>query len=613
MNEDSKCRPVLVLGSSPRISVSIARSLHRRGVPVEVASFQPEEPSIQSRAVRQFHRLPDRRKTRDSFLKELTALIREKEFDLVVPAGDPALAALAEQYDELNAMVRVGCPAPHIVERVLNKTLTLETAQHCGIRVPFTCTLNSQDELEWIAPKLLFPIVVKPEKKGAAAFRALYAKDFPELRALLTRNKWDSVLLQEFCPGVGVGVEILMHDGKCIAKFQHRRLKEAPVTGGVAILAIAEDPDPALLHSSVTLLQALEWEGPAMVEFRVDRENSSSVLMEVNGRFWGSVSFPIAAGIDFPLYYWQLLHGEVPDVPDGYAAGMRWRWTPGYIDRIQSIISFGGSGLQSKPKLIGELISSAGDFSPFVKEALWSWRDPLPFFAESCKMLWNYQSALLKSGFRRLAPRKFRSYFGIYSRLEPPARSKYAKFRIKDVFGMPAHNGHPTGPASRDVHTVLFVCYGNLMRSPMAGAMLRNQLSELGVADVSVQSAGVHAVRGREAHNWALAVSHELGMPLDAHRAQPTTPKLIASSDLIFAMDYENLAELETKYPEARGRIFLLSHYADEPLRNHEIPDPYFGDIETTRRCYAVLQQCIRKLARELGSTHARKEVPLAR
>src|SRR4029077_9073436 len=100
-------------------------------------------------------------------------------------------------------------------------------------------------------------------------------------------------------------------------------------TGGVAVIAVSEDPDPELLRSSVALLNALEWEGAAMVEFRVERETGVSTLMEVNGRFWGSVSLPIMAGVDFPFYYWQVLHGEPPRVPDRYTVGMRWRWSPG--------------------------------------------------------------------------------------------------------------------------------------------------------------------------------------------------------------------------------------------------------------------------------------------
>jgi protein-tyrosine phosphatase len=144
---------------------------------------------------------------------------------------------------------------------------------------------------------------------------------------------------------------------------------------------------------------------------------------------------------------------------------------------------------------------------------------------------------------------------------------------------------------------VLFVCYGNIMRSPMAEAMLKRVLAEQGVNGVGVQSAGLHALAGREAHPLALKVSREIGVPLDNHRAQLLTPEMIASSDLIFAMDFENLAELCAVYPDAKNKIHMLSAFADGKQRNREIADPYYGDEETTRQCYAVLMQCVRNLA----------------
>src|SRR5580658_9872908 len=127
MSTHSEHQPVLVLGASPRISLSIARSLQRRGIPVDIASFQPEERDISSRAIRVFHRLPARQKDPDGFAAALLALVHEQHYDLVLAAGDPALAVLAELYDELSPLLHVGCPPPPAVRRVLNKSLTLET------------------------------------------------------------------------------------------------------------------------------------------------------------------------------------------------------------------------------------------------------------------------------------------------------------------------------------------------------------------------------------------------------------------------------------------------------------------------------------------------------
>jgi protein-tyrosine-phosphatase/predicted ATP-grasp superfamily ATP-dependent carboligase len=601
MNERSEHRAVLILGASPRISISIARSLHRHGIPVDIASFQPEEPEIRSRAVRQFHRLPTREKNPEELADALLSLVREGQFDLILPEGDAALATLAEFYDKLSPLLQLGCPPPFSVERVLNKSLTLETAQSCGIRVPFTCTVATVAALESIAPQLRFPVVVKPEKNGASTFRAFYFSTLPELSSALKSHDWGSVLLQEYCPGVGWGVEILIHKGECVATFQHRRLKEAPATGGVAILAVAEEPDPELFQSSMKLLRALDWEGVAMVEFRVDRETGSSVLMEVNGRFWGSVSFPIAAGVDFPFYYWQLLHGEQPRVPVRDSVGLRWRWSPGYLDRMQSIVFEKAGTVGPKRSMSRELLQTVAEFSPFVKEALWSWSDPFPFFAEAGRMLWSFWAAIFKAVWRRVAPRRWITDFGIWSRIDRQARRSYATLRIRSALGMEARNGLavkevPLGSA----RSFLFVCFGNLMRSPMAEAMLKQVLAERGIDGIVVRSAGLHAVSGREPHPWALAIARELGIALDGHRAQLSTLELVSGSDLILAMDFENLAELEIFYPEARNKTFLLSRYTNREQRNREIPDPCFGDVDATRRCYAEIAGCIDNLVHEI-------------
>ena len=139
------------------------------------------------------------------------------------------------------------------------------------------------------------------------------------------------------------------------------------------------------------------------------------------------------------------------------------------------------------------------------------------------------------------------------------------------------------------------------MRSPMAELMLKRALAERGLKAVSVRSAGLHAIPGRAAHPWAIQVSQELGIPLDGHQAKLLSPQMIEQADAVFAMDLENMAELLARYPHASGKIFMLSAYAEGAQQYREIPDPYFGDVEETRRCYETLQTCVRNLVSTLS------------
>jgi predicted ATP-grasp superfamily ATP-dependent carboligase len=376
-------RPVLILGIEPRITIPIARSLYRYGVPVETASLSDTEPFLRSRSVRKSTRLPD--PSNSSFPDSLTRLISSQQFDMLIPATDAALAAISAHDEHLRALLHVACPPPQVVQRVLNKSLTLEIAQKCGIRVPQSYRIRTLAELEAMSNSLQFPLVAKPYHKSKETdFKVRYFRDLDELRRALTSDEelGSRILLQEYCPGDGVGVEVLLHQGQAIATFQHRRLKEVPSTGGAAVVALAEQLDPDLVEQAVALLRAIEWEGVAMVEFRYQRAERRAALMEVNGRYWGTLSLPIQAGIDFPLYEWQLAHGETPVVPSSYAVGTRWRWTAGYVRRWHDLAKSSARKALRRPSVLRELLPSVTDLIG-TRDAMFTATDPLPAISET--------------------------------------------------------------------------------------------------------------------------------------------------------------------------------------------------------------------------------------
>jgi protein-tyrosine-phosphatase len=198
---------------------------------------------------------------------------------------------------------------------------------------------------------------------------------------------------------------------------------------------------------------------------------------------------------------------------------------------------------------------------------------------------------------RSLVPDSWLRERETFLRLGPKAGPIYARLRLLDLVGVRSPNTPTVSPGAT---SFLFVCFGNLMRSPMAEALLRKAVSEAGVHGMRISSAGLHAVPGNEAHSWALIASREIGVPLTSHRAQAVTADLVAQADAIFAMDFQNKAELLARFPEFESKILMLSAYANGAFRYREIPDPYFGDIDATRRCYEVLQACIRNLTEEL-------------
>ena len=216
------------------------------------------------------------------------------------------------------------------------------------------------------------------------------------------------------------------------------------------------------------------------------------------------------------------------------------------------------------------------------------------------------QKSALKQIIAALLPKRLIEERGIFLRLRD-AGPTYAKLRLLATIGIRESNRRSVPPGAR---SFLFVCHGNIMRSPMAELMLKRALSEYHQEGVTVLSAGIHATPGTEAHPQARVAAREFGLPLDQHRSKLLTEEMVANADAVFAMDLQNLAELRTQFPQAHNKIFLLSTYAEGAQRGRPIADPYFGDQDQTSRCYAVLQTCVSNLVNSMwpptngGSSH---------
>lgn len=192
-----------------------------------------------------------------------------------------------------------------------------------------------------------------------------------------------------------------------------------------------------------------------------------------------------------------------------------------------------------------------------------------------------------------------------YKRVERPI---YLKIRMLDGLGLRV-NKEPKNLA--DARSFLFVCFGNIMRSPMCEALMRQELTRFPHIQVKVTSAGLNATPGKHAHPWALAAAPQFGVSLDHHEARLLTAEMVNQADVIFAMDYQNQVELFCRFPNAREKVCMFSAYAGPDYRLVEIRDPYYGNEIETNRCYGILQTCVRNLVSTLASlTPTNTETP---
>jgi predicted ATP-grasp superfamily ATP-dependent carboligase len=111
------------------------------------------------------------------------------------------------------------------------------------------------------------------------------------------------------------------------------------------VLCESRPLDPALEAQARRLLGALGWRGVAMLEYKQDLRTGRTVLMEVNGRFWGSLQLAIDAGVDFPYLNHQLALGQPLDLPPAYRTGVRSRWWLGDVDHLLARLQGDASNL----------------------------------------------------------------------------------------------------------------------------------------------------------------------------------------------------------------------------------------------------------------------------
>lgn len=149
---------------------------------------------------------------------------------------------------------------------------------------------------------------------------------------------------------------------------------------------------------------------------------------------------------------------------------------------------------------------------------------------------------------------------------------------------------------SENTRSFLFVCFGNIMRSPMCEALMKQ--ASLSEGRFAITSAGLNAAPGRSAHPWAITAADGFGVSLKNHKARLLTAEMVAHADAIFTMDYQNHAQLIARYPEAARKTCLLGAYSGSRTASLQIRDPYYGGEQATRECYKTLKACIQNLVR---------------
>jgi protein-tyrosine-phosphatase/predicted ATP-grasp superfamily ATP-dependent carboligase len=563
---------VLILDADSSAGLAATQSLGRVGREVHSAVRMAGSAIEATRWCRKVHLQPPNLPI-EMAVDWLLELDRKFEYSLIIPSTEASLLWLRYLPEHHDTRRKAIIPGNASIDIALDKSLTYQIAVELGLPVPAS-RLITKESLP--APPESFPVVLKPVRSKVSIGERLcsmavaIAHDEKE-RALILRNILPHTDVQEqsWVEGRGGGVEVLYNRGKMIWHFIHQRLHEWPLTGGASTLRIASPDNPELVERSRHLLNALNWHGVAMVEWRCSSDGRY-YLVEINPRLWGSLPLTIAAGVNIPEGLFALSQGHEP-------ASMK-TWKIGLSARVLSRDFFWCVANARADRADHLLLTE-----PVLRSAL-GW-----FRVLSTKEVWDGWSIYdpkvavheLSLLFRKITE-IFRGRFRA-SWLSWRARNRYMRL-VREI-----------RKGERVITNVLFVCYGNICRSPFAATVARSRWQ----STTSIASVGFHQTAGRPPPLHVVDAAQSLGFDLLGWKSTKVTPAHVAAADLIIVMDIANLDSLIKMFPHASPRTIILG-VCDPSSSFVEVRDPYDLSPAATEQVLKKILRAIDCLSRDL-------------
>lgn len=398
---------VIVLDGNERSALAVSRSLGKRGINVIVGA--PKLPSLasSSRYCSSSFSYPSPDESPAEFIRSIRQVTAELGKSVLLPMTDVAVAEILRNREAFLDQAEVPFAGYDKYVAASDKVNLFKLALRLGVPTPstiFATELDNRAEIAHECSKLGYPVVIKPARSRLLMnnrwirTNVRYARGDRELLQSLDDEPFrDSpYIVQERIEGPGVGIFVLFNQGRAIARFAHKRIREKPPSGGVSVLCESISPPPVALKMAEKLLRNLDWFGIAMVEFKWDKRDDLPKLMEINARFWGSLQLAISSGVDFPYLLFLLAMGQRIEPQEDYRLGVKSRWELGDLDHLL-LRMVKNKKMLALPKDAPPRLSVLRDFMldffrPSVRNEILRIDDPSPImveFREYLRNLWS--------------------------------------------------------------------------------------------------------------------------------------------------------------------------------------------------------------------------------
>ena len=535
---------IVILGSSTKSAAYVAKQLSKYGVEVIVYAWL-DLPLKHSRYVKKYHLVKSPDTDVAGFTDNLIKYLQLNKTDCLLPINDQALEICKLYYDRLSEQVKIiGVNHSFTDEYAHSKYELIKVSETVGIKTPKTILLNGLKDVEAHQAAFRFPCIVKPESSSILKDNRLYyfkvkrIQSYEQLVDYVRENINNvQMLVQEIIPGYGIGYNIIAQNGVIINEYIHRRIFE--YEGESTYRESVQVQEYGLQDKVHALIKKINWSGVAMVEFRID--GSDAYIMEINGRFWGSIEVSVRCGLNYPvqLYEMQFLNKQVErNLPVKYVRVRNLKEE--VVNNIRAIVQ-----QRSLKSFFNWLATFKGvlNKNEIIEDNIFN----DPGFVVAC-----YYDVIERNLIRLIH-----------------------SFQTRLV----AVSKHQAVVPSGKTCTVGFVCMGNICRSPFAEYYSRkfnpaHQYFSFGTANSENRMSPVNAVKAAES----------FGVDMTGFSSSTYDAQQVKSADYIFVMDKQNFVTLK-EMGVSEGKIFFLG--------DEEIEDPYGKSLENFSRVYAQIINAI--------------------
>ena len=359
---------VLVTGGEHPAGLAALRALHRAGFETWAAVQSRDCLAARSRAAAGLVDVPDARTEPDAWVEALATAAKTHGMAAVLPGTEPALLAMAGREGAFPDSVAIGSSPEPTLRRATDKIALGLLALRAGMHAPPTHVVSADGDVD--AEGVTYPAMVKPLRSELLAggrlrrYEAQRVESEPELAAALQAYPDGVGLVQPYLDGRLISVNGVAFRGELYGANQHVVHRVWPDRCGQAVYAETIPMTPGRDQRVAAFMRHLDWNG--VFNLQLIEWDGGEYVIDLNPRFYVSLTLAVAAGLNLPAIWTSLLLG-MPVVANGYRTGVRFRQEKGDPRAILSEMRRGE-------------MAAARDLlpRPNTVHALFSIRDPRP-------------------------------------------------------------------------------------------------------------------------------------------------------------------------------------------------------------------------------------------